>query len=59
MIWGCMSYKGVGKLVVIKKTINSIYYRRILSKNLIISANEMEILNDFIFHHDNDPKHKV
>jgi transposase len=57
MIWGCMSSKGVGKLVVIKGIMDKLYYKSILTKNLRPSAVKMGLANDFTFQQDNDPKH--
>ena len=57
MVWGCFSYKGVGKFVFIDGIIDGDYYVSILSDNLKSSARKMK-LSDFIFQQDNDPKHK-
>jgi len=56
MVWGCISYFGVGKLVVLDQTLDSISYVRVLSENLYKSANIMN-LNSFIFQQDNAPCH--
>ena len=56
MVWGCFSYSGKGKLVILDNTINSIRYQQILCENLIESANTMN-LNEFIFQQDNAPPH--
>jgi transposase len=53
MAWGCISYNGVGKLVVIEGNLDSIKYRRLLSENLHDSAEIMNLDNDFIFQQDN------
>lgn len=58
MVWGCMSSKGVGKLVFIEGIMDKIYYKRILSENLAESAEILGLSKDFIFQQDNDPKHK-
>ena len=57
MIWGCMSSKGVGKIVIIKGIMDKLYYKSILTKNLRPSAVKMSLANDFTFQQDNDPKH--
>ncbi|ORD99005.1 TCB1 [Hepatospora eriocheir] len=56
MFWGCISSKGVGRLVEIKSTMTAGVYKQILAQNLNISAREMG-LDEYIFMHDNDPKH--
>jgi DDE superfamily endonuclease len=56
MAWGCMSSKGVGKLIFIEGNMNSLDYVRILADNLGVSAAEMGLF-DYIFQQDNDPKH--
>ena len=58
MVWGCMTWHGVGKLCTIKGTMNAELYCEIPSKELqetyeILDLNQDEI----IFQHDNDPKH--
>lgn len=57
MVWGCFSYNGVGKLHFIEDIMDGAGYCNILSNNLLSSVNKMKLKN-FIFMHDNDPKHK-
>ena len=57
MLWGCISSKGVGRIVFIKENMRSENYKTILADNLQQSADEMDLKN-FIFMQDNDPKHK-
>jgi transposase len=57
MAWGCMSSRGVGRLVFINGKMDSLLYRRILSENLELSRQEMGLPADFIYQQDNDPKH--
>lgn len=57
MLWGCMSSKGVGRLVEIKETMTGAKYVQILQENLFDSAVEMGLGRDFVFQQDNDPKH--
>ena len=59
MVWGCFSYHGVGRLVTIPGRMTSQMYTQILSDNVMASAQEMGIASDFVFQHDNDPKHKA
>ena len=56
MLWGCFSYYGVGKLCVIRGNMDAAKYVDILSKNLISSADILN-MDNFIFQQDNDPKH--
>lgn len=46
MIWGCMSYNGVGNMEVIETTMNKEGYLSILKNHLRSSATKMG-LNDF------------
>jgi DDE superfamily endonuclease len=57
-MWGCMSSKGVGKLVFIDGTMDRYSYKRILAENLASSCEILDLPEDFIFQQDNDPKHK-
>ncbi len=52
MVWGCFSYKGVGRLEII----DSYKYQDIISRNLFASATLMG-WRFFMFQQDNDPKH--
>ncbi len=56
MVWGCFSYKGVGKLAFIENKMDSATYINILANNLASSA-EIMGLEKFIYQQDNDPKH--
>jgi len=58
MVWGCISSKGMGELVFIDGILNKNKYLSILKDNLIKSANNMNIRDNFKFYQDNDPKHK-
>lgn len=57
MVWGCMSASGVGKLVFIDGKMDQYVYKNILEENLLASARKLNIEADWIFQHDNDPKH--
>lgn len=57
MVWGCMSSRGVGKLVIIEGIMDKYLYLNILKENLKESANLLGIGNGFYFQQDNDPKH--
>jgi len=43
MVWGCISNKGMGELVVIHGILDKNKYLNILKDNLIKSANNMNI----------------
>lgn len=57
MVWGCMSWKGVGQLEFIDDKMNADLYINILKKNLKASARKFRLGRNFIFQQDNDPKH--
>lgn len=57
MVWGCMTAAGPGKLIFIDGIMGQYKYRNILQQNLLTSARQFGIEDDFIFQHDNDPKH--
>lgn len=57
MVWGCMSSNGVGNLEFIPSTMDSTLYIEILKRNLVPSAEKLNLGSDFIFQQDNDPKH--
>ncbi|ORD95314.1 TCB1 [Hepatospora eriocheir] len=56
MVWGCISYAGVGRIVFIEETMTASVYKQLLANNLRQSACEMG-LKEFILIQDNDPKH--
>ena len=57
MIWGCFTWNGVGKLHQIKGIMDSEMYRQVLIHQMIPSSRDLFGRNNFIFQHDNDPKH--
>lgn len=57
MVWGCFSRDGVGPIVQIEEIMNGVRYREILEKYMLPYGNE-NMINGWIFQHDNDPKHK-
>ena len=58
MVWGCMAVSGVGKLVLIDGNMDRFTYKNIIAQNLPLSKNILRLGDNFIFQHDNDPKHK-
>ena len=57
IVWDCISSKGVGELIFIDGILDKNKYLSILKDNLIKSANNMNIRDNFKFSQDNDPKH--
>jgi hypothetical protein len=58
MVWGCFSLKGVGRLAKVEGTMDKKQYCKILDNNLFTSTRALGYRGrDFIFQHDNDPKH--
>ncbi len=55
MLWGCFSSAGTGALVKVEGIMNSSISQSILAQNLQASARKMK--RNFIFQHDNNPKH--
>ena len=60
MVWGAITYWGVGKLIIIRGNMNAQYYCRILEEGLA-ATKEMyaDQLDSFILQQDNDPKHRA
>ena len=57
MVWACFSYNGVGELHFIEGNMDQYDYTHILSSHLKPSCRKMG-LKEYIFQHDNDPKHR-
>ncbi|QRV75773.1 DDE superfamily endonuclease [Ceratobasidium sp. AG-Ba] len=58
MTWGCVTWRGVGRLVHIHGTLTSQYYTEILKEGLLGTLKDMRIQkNQIVFQQDNDPKH--
>lgn len=56
MVWGCFSMSGVGPLYCIRNKMDQIQYREILD-TIMLPYSKQSLPLDFIFQHDNDPKH--
>ncbi|KRH92235.1 transposase, partial [Pseudoloma neurophilia] len=56
MVWGCFSFNGVGKIIIIRDKLNAAKYINILANNLRESA-EMHHMDNFIFQQDRAPPH--
>jgi transposase len=57
MVWGCFARSGVGNLYFIDGILDRFRYREILEENLLRSAQKLGLDEQFVFQHDNDPKH--
>ena len=57
MLWGCFSAKGTGQLHRIKGRMNGATYQEILGDNLLPSVRALKMGHEWVFQHDNDPKH--
>lgn len=57
MLWGCFSSAGTGALVRVEGIMNSSKYQSVLAQNLRPSVRKLKMKRNFIFQHDNDPKH--
>jgi len=58
MVWSCMSWYGPGYIAMIDDSLDSQLYIQILKEDLQMSVEEWGMSKDeFVFQHDNDPKH--
>lgn len=58
MVWGCMTYSGVGYMAKIDNGLDADLYCKILRSELMQTLEYYNISRDqVIFQHDNDPKH--
>src|SRR5688572_4964467 len=58
MVWGCMTWDGVGELHLITQRMDARCYANILENELIKTiTNKQYKIDEIIFQHDNDPKH--
>lgn len=58
MIWGCISYNGVGRLEVVDGNLKGIRCTGILPAHLHASVDENHLDDDFILQKDNAPCYK-
>ena len=56
-VWGCFTRRGIGKRHIFDRTMDRLYYRVILERNLLPSITNFGFSGGFTFMHDNDPKH--
>jgi len=57
IVWGCMSWKGIGKLHLIEGKMHRYIYQEILETVFIETIRMQGLEEVIIFQHDNDPKH--
>lgn len=57
MMWGCFSAAGTVNLYCVPGIMDSQKYKVILKKNLMPSVDKLNLVDHWIFQHDNDPKH--
>ena len=57
--WGCFLSSGVANLAFMDGNMSGELYRDILQKNSLQSVKNLNMDKDWIFQHDNDPKHRV
>ncbi|CAK9810849.1 Transposable element Tc1 transposase [Anthophora quadrimaculata] len=57
MLWGCFNNENVGKLTIIDGILTAAKYIDILKENLFPSIQKFGPDTEYIFQHDNDPKH--
>ena len=58
MVWGCMGWNGVGKLVEVQGKMNAEQYCEILEDGMVESFEKLDMEEDErYFQQDNDPKH--
>lgn len=58
MVWGCMGWSGVGKMVYVEGKMDAEQYCSILDDGLLGTLEKFELeTEDIIFQQDNDPKH--
>ena len=58
MVWRCMSYNGIGNLVIIRGNMDRFMYKRMPVENLESSRDKIGLSNNYTFQQNNDPKHK-
>ena len=58
MVWGCMGWNGVGKLIEVEGKMDAEQYCKILEDGLVESFEMLEMEEgSCYFQQDNDPKH--
>ena len=57
MVWSCFTRREVGRLCVLDRIMDRLYYRDILEQNLLPSIDHFKFGQQYHFMQDNDPKH--
>ena len=57
MFWGCFSYHGLSKLVVVDETMNAEKYKNVLEHHLVPELRNFN--SEIVFMQDNAPCHKA
>ena len=58
MVWGCMGWNGVGKLIEVQGAMDAQQYCDILDDGVVESFDKLEVLEEErVFQQDNNPKH--
>jgi len=58
MVWGCMRWNGVGKLMEVQGNMDKVQYCEILEDGVQESFEKLEMMDGkWYFQQDNDPKH--
>ena len=58
MVWGCITWKGFGRLVWIKGNINHFQYAEVLKNGLLGTLQDQHLQrSQVLFQQDNDSKH--
>ena len=56
-VWGCFARRRIGKLHILDRTMDTLYYREILERNLLPSIANFGFSGGFACMHDNDLEH--
>ncbi|GFV56914.1 transposable element Tcb1 transposase [Trichonephila clavipes] len=59
MVWGCMSFHGVGRLHIVSGTVKALDYIEILQNKLLPTARDLLGNQSWIFQDDNTPCHRA
>jgi transposase len=59
MVWGCITWEGVGALHVCNQSVNGVYYKSILEQNLHATVDVMGLSSNYEFVQDGAPAHRA
>ena len=57
IVWGCFTRRRIGRLQILNRTMDRLYYHEILEKNLLSSIANFGFSGGFTFMYDNGPEH--